>query len=250
MYLECLCLDADLNARFGVVADELMRAVEADPDRSAAELVADVLARWRRLVATKPQHLSEAEIAGLWGELSVLEDLVALDTTAVNAWRGPFKEPHDFRRDQRAIEVKSRIEGPGQFVTINGVEQMAVPANGTLHLWQCKLAASGSGRTLLQLFDSIIARCHLDELVRDGLEAAGISRERFVQYDHARFLRTSVSAYAVTAEFPRITLASFADGLLPPGTSDLNYQLNLGNALPWRLAPEQLGPVMRAFLGG
>lgn len=248
-YLEMRCVSIDQNARFAVIADEVVNVVGASPDEPPSDIVAAALARWRNLVSAAAKRMSDAEVVGMWGELRFLLDLTAFDGHAVELWKGPLREHHDFKRDLWALEVKTSLN-VGNDVTINGAEQLQEPVGGALHLLHCHIAKVGNGENLTDLLRSLMSNWHCSDETRDALESAGVSLEHFELYDHLRFTRTNLVMYAVGNEFPRITAASFLTGQVPAGTSSLKYQLDLSSAQRWRLLTESMQLLILDFARG
>lgn len=247
LYIEMKCLDSRDNARFGVICDEIVHAVAADPAAPPAQIIAEALTRWRQLVAANARRLTESEVVGLWGELSLLLDLTRIDASAVTWWCGPKRAHHDFRRDQRAVEVKSTVGG-GSNCTISGIEQLESPAGGSLHLCHCQLAKATNGQTVRDLFLEVAALWSADEVTTDALADAGVSADALESYEHLRCQRTSISLFEVRDGFPRIVTDSFVDGRVPSGTSAIKYQLDLSTAIQWRIPAGEIGSVLRSFL--
>ncbi|MDQ3768027.1 MAG: PD-(D/E)XK motif protein, partial [Actinomycetota bacterium] len=78
------------------------------PKGEETSAILDVLERWRRFLVSAAGPPGRDRLAGVFGELLVLLDLVTSDPRRrVDAWVGPFGSRHDLRRGDLAIEVKT-----------------------------------------------------------------------------------------------------------------------------------------------
>ena len=128
-----------------------------------------VLNSYRELLSSLGR-LSEHQELGLHGELIVLEHLIGSvgEHTAVDSWRGPIREEHDFGLDSYDIEVKTTLSEDRSH-RISSLTQLQPSPDRNLWLVSVQLTTSGiGGTTLPQLIERIMN--HLsDPASRDPL---------------------------------------------------------------------------------
>jgi len=249
-YLEVLCLERGLNSRFGVIADDIVHAVEKEDEIHPSGAVLAVLARWRLLVTGSPRRLTEPELIGLWGELYVLGLLSALNRSAADIWRGPFREIHDFRNGDQLIEVKTGLYSSHDSIIVNGVEQLEELPGCRLALARVRIEKDSDGKSVADLFSAVAISWAASELTEKALGECGISRTALMSYEDSRYSLRELSLYEVGNGFPRITRGSFASGAVPAGTSALRYEVDLslaaGQRVPHSFISTRLQEVLNA----
>lgn len=168
---------------------------------SAVESFKELLARKRRL--------SDDQVAGLFGELLVLEHLMKIMgvDSAVNSWLGPRGEEHDFGLNSVQLEVKTTLSERRNHV-INGANQLLPREGSSLWLLSIQLTRVGSGRgaSLDDLCESLLrtAGSRSPEL-RKLLEGCGWVRDNRGLYGTRLALRSRPRAFHVTSDFPALT---------------------------------------------
>ena len=106
LVLDVTCTDSSVHPEFDLLIEDVLNAV-ASLDTAAADAI-EAITRWRRFLALKGgRRLGFVEQMGLMAELVVLDRALDSNSDAVDAWRGPFKEPHDFEFDLGCVEVKA-----------------------------------------------------------------------------------------------------------------------------------------------
>jgi hypothetical protein len=110
------------------IADVLIRLSELGLPKAFDETLED----WRELWAGKSGRLSLHQQRGLLGELIVLQKLLGHSLEAIQAWRGPLRELHDFISDTLHLEVKTTNRQPPS-VRISHISQVA-PFHGGARL--------------------------------------------------------------------------------------------------------------------
>jgi hypothetical protein len=227
-YLVVTCLDRGLERGFADLAESVLGRIEAGEGSFAA--YASAVDDFRALFSQTPRgSVDEWRIRGLVAELLQLERLVALDCRAVRLWFGPAKDRHDFRGGVNAIEVKSTRRHTGK-VTINGLEQLAAPAGGALLLRRYILEPSPGGAvSVATSFRRLLAAgassgellAHLKDMECPDPEAEA--------WNYVTFNVEGFDTFRVVGGFPRLTPASFAEGV-PAGVSEVTYGIDLGLA--------------------
>lgn len=224
------CVDSKLHHQFGLLADDVLDAIELEP-ANAARAVASTLDRWRNLFeAERGALLGAAQLAGIMAELIVLEQLVkAHGPQAITAWKGPDGSRHDFVFAGCSLEVKATTNHNNMVVTIHGGRQLSPPDSGDLYLRAFQLERSPNGTSIPGMVEELIALGVSRLELLTVLSGAHYSDADSSAYEGFRFTTLSESSYLVDASFPRIT----AETLLPFGTierlSNISYSIDLGH---------------------
>ncbi|MFE0458190.1 PD-(D/E)XK motif protein [Kitasatospora sp. NPDC058965] len=229
-FADLVCRRQDLSGVFtGLVAD-LCAQVAVEPDDAPAG-IARTLSAWRLLLGSQSGRWTMPRLAGLFAELTVLEELLTVSSEAARTWHGPTGSAHDFRTAHHAIEVKASTTAGGRTVRIHGVDQLEAPAGGSLHLAWFRVAAraGNEGRTVLDLVESCRARASTLDILDERLSALGINASLEPVFAEARFESTDEQWYEVDHTFPRIIPTSFAEGAVPSGVSSMEYLVDLDN---------------------
>lgn len=227
-YADVVCLRADLRWIFSTfVADVLLR-IESCPGADPVGTARACLNAWRSLLAGAGRKLTPKQLAGLFGELSVLERLMERSGDAPALWKGPLRHHHDFAADDDAIEVKTTLSGEDLVVHVHGLDQLEPPTGGTLALAHLRVdPLADSGRSVPDLADQLSAR-DPGGRIRSLLAACGFSDEHRESYEAMRFEIVEERWYLVDENFPRLTASSFPGGQVPVGLDDFQYTLDLG----------------------
>jgi hypothetical protein len=229
-FLILRCIDPRLHHQFGLLADDVLNAIELDPE-SAPKAVSATLDRWRNLFeAERGALLGPAQLAGIMAELSVLDELVrSHGPRALYAWQGPKGNRHDFVFADCSIEVKATTNHNNMVVAIHGGRQLAAADQGDLYLRALQLERTPNGTSVpakvKELIDLGVSRLEL----LTSLGGAHYSDADSSAYEGVKFSTLSESSYLIDASFPRIT----ADTLIPSGTierlSNISYSIDLGH---------------------
>ena len=220
-----------------LVGDLLSALALSDRPGTSGKLLLARLEDWRRLLATVgAQGLTVEQQRGLFGELSVLSDLLLpeVGAAAVLAWTGPDRQLQDFQFPHGAIEVKTASGNSAEIVRIANERQLDDHAAGQLFLITLALDVRREGPSIT-----------LPDLVTDlrgKMRPLGIAAEFEQRLNMAGYLETQAHLYsdrryavrqrlvhAVGGKFPRITERDIPDGL-----SDVSYTLDLHAASGFR----------------
>lgn len=223
------CLDSRLHHQFGLLSDDVLDAIELNPDK-APNAVTATLDRWRNLFESdRGSLLGAAQLAGLMAELLVLEELVTLQgPKALSAWQGPKGHRHDFVLDVCSLEVKATTNHNNMVVAIHGGRQLAEPDHGNLYLRAFQLERTPAGTSvpgeISRLLELGLPR--LDLLT--ALQGVHYSDADTSAYEGVKFSVLSEKSYLVNEAFPRIT----PETLFPQGMidrlSNIAYSVDLG----------------------
>ncbi|MFF2494179.1 PD-(D/E)XK motif protein [Agromyces sp. NPDC058064] len=238
-YLSLMCLDRYLFDAFSKLAVEVLSVLSSTGPTSPS--VRRLFLDWEELFARSAGGMSSVEQLGLYGELLVLEQLLAHRAVdAVSAWTGPDRSQHDFRFARRAIEVKASAAREGRSARISSLQQLEPPVGGSLVLVYVRLEIAPNGRSLKHLAHAVGASCEWHTEYRSRLRAAGYSFALESTYN-TPMLVVEQRWYDVSEpHFPRITGASFKAGVLPPGTRELEYTIDLSNEPPMPLSMSEI----------
>lgn len=224
------CIDPRLHQQFGLLADDVLDAIELEPEK-ASNAVSATLTRWRNLFeAERGTLLGVAQLAGIMAELIVLHQLIrSHGPKALSAWQGPKGNRHDFVFADCAVEVKATTNHNNMVVTIHGGRQLAAPDRGNLYLRALQLERSPNGTSVPDKIYELVGLgvSHLELLT--ALSGAQYSDADSAAYQAFKFATLSENSYLVDEKFPRIT----AETLLPVDTierlSNISYSIDLGH---------------------
>lgn len=240
-YIDMACLDDAALETFAVVASDICSDLEAVAEDRRVSSVSETLSRWRWFWNVSGDSLSERDALGLFAELWFLDQWVGVSPDSVDAWTGADGARHDFQWPDHSIEVKatSRRADGAVVHTIQHLDQLADPETGTLYLFSLRVVRD---RLAANTLPGLVDRCS------GQLRGAGSARDSFLRkvssrgYSpaHHRLHSTAYRIleehlYEVVGEFPRLTAATFADGL-PAGIGDVSYKLQMAACAPWLCA--------------
>jgi hypothetical protein len=242
------CRIPHLNELFAKIADEMLGVLaehQGDPIRACSV----VLDRFRELLRPEAQRLlGRDQLAGVFAELLILKDIVALDSgRRLDCWTGPGGGRHDFRRGRFAVEVKGTLSREGLLVEIHGAEQLEAPDDGDLWLAVVRLEnAPGEGRTVSELVREVLDLGVAESELTAKLAMSGYLTADADAYSHIRFDVRQRRVYLVEDGFPRIIPGSFVSGAVPSGVMRLVYVVDLTNEPPTPLEEdEEMGVLSR-----
>jgi len=214
---------------FTALAEDLARRAVGGSEAEAARRVLSALGRWQKFLAAKSCSLSDETRRGLWGELKVLQDLIAGVIgieAAVSAWRGPAGAPQDFQHQGMAIEVKTRAARSPSVVRISSEQQLhEVPWK---HLFLVHIAVdeqNGAGETLPQRISALrseVATTSAAEFFEDRLLDAGWLDAEAEKHSVRGFVLREQEFFRVADGFPRLT-----PPILQQGIGGIAYDLSL-----------------------
>ncbi|RYD86023.1 MAG: PD-(D/E)XK motif protein [Verrucomicrobiaceae bacterium] len=216
--------------------------------------VTTALRDFRRLFdvsASRPQSIDK--IVGLLGELYLLRQALALDTTAASIWTGPGTPPgqHDFLGLRTAIEVKSSLRRSTPVVHISGIGQLEAPPGRALLLCHLRFDETGQGGlTVPDLADEVIRLSTQPLLVRTRLADAEFDPANSAAWGERRFDLRSVTFYRVEGTFPRIINSTLVNGAAPTGVANLAYEVDLSHAEAFRLPAADTGLAIENLVRG
>jgi hypothetical protein len=169
-------------------------------------------------------------LVGLLGELIVVAELVELAPHSVLGWGGAERERHDFRLGQVAIEVKTTLRSDiaSKKVRISSLDQLQPPDHGRLFLHAIHLERTEGGSISLPVLIERIEN-RLDGISLDHFRAV-LGVDDGVRVDARAFSVLSRNSYEVRGDFPCLVPAKFSSGRPDEGVSNVQYDLDLGQA--------------------
>jgi hypothetical protein len=232
VFIDVACRKLRLNDIFSYLADEIvsgLRVDASDPYRTCRR----VLARWREFIDRQlTSVLSPEALAGLFGELWHLRELVRREAGAVDAWVGPLGQPYDFLSRAAALEVKTTLSREAWLFEIHGIEQLDPPAGGALHLAVMRLELSQAGESVPAILDDL-SQLGVDAHELFGkLAKIGYDARDTEHYRRQLFRVRDNLIYVVDDDFPRLVRASFLNAALPARVSRLSYYIDLAGRPP------------------
>ncbi|GAA1030532.1 MULTISPECIES: PD-(D/E)XK motif protein [Amycolatopsis] len=234
-YADLGCLRRDLDEVFTGLVSDVLSAVETTPERPLKALYT-VLNRWRDLFRHAPAPLGIDQLAGLFGELVVLNELLAGRSTAVDFWTGPSGHHHDFTIGSHGIEVKTSTATRDRTARIHGINQLQPPPHGDLDLVWIRLeSVAEQGKTLAELVESARRAGDDDASLLLKLAEAGYLTADAERYHDVRFEIREQRWYEVGEDFPRIDPAA-----VPADVSELDYTLDLAGQRPHATDPDEI----------
>jgi hypothetical protein len=247
-FLDVVCTRNDLRWLFSSFVADILLRFHRHPQADPASMARSCFEAWRALFMGADRRLGIKQLAGLYGELTVLARLLELSPTAIRLWRGPLREPHDFVSPGQDIEVKTTLSDEDDVVHIHGLEQLAPPTTGRLHLAHLRVdVPTQNGESVPDLVDRLKAIDASGKLV-PLLEAAGYHEDHRDSYAELAFAPVGERWYEVGAGFPRLSPESFPDNQVPSGLSGFRYSLDLSCVTALPLTDGDVADVMAAMV--
>lgn len=244
-FLDITCRARELETVFAEVVDEMLARIAAGQDcLSAARSTLDDF----RTLLVPGNGVETSRIAGLVGELLILNRLLDRSSSAWRAWRGPAGDRHDFRAGDCSLEVKASLRADTSSIIINGLDQLEPPSEGRLFLARFIIEPVQAG--MLQV--SVLARsalaksdepASLDELIH----SSGCEDIDSLQWNRQSFRLEREEFYRVDAGFPRLTSSMFTSGSAPLGVSEVSYAVDLSLARAFLLTADASRSIEEEF---
>jgi hypothetical protein len=236
-YLDVVCVREELRWLFSSFVADILVRFERQSDVEPALIVRTCYSAWRALFAGAGPRLTLKQLAGLYGELIVLERVLARKPTAIGRWQGPLGGPHDFIGPGLDIEVKTTLSDEDEIVYIHGLDQLACATGAELRLAHLRVESpSPNGESLAEITDrlrAIDASGRLMALVA----TAGYQQEERHAYSAVTFGLVAEHWFIVDLTFPRLTANTFPGGNVPAGLADFGYTLDLATVATRSMSP-------------
>ncbi|GGR35281.1 PD-(D/E)XK motif protein [Streptomyces netropsis] len=205
--------------------------------RTPEQAFGETVRAWRALL-DRPRELGAEKRIGLIGELAVLTNLARFDgwASAIESWKGPLSEEHDFSPAGYDVEVKATASEK-RVHSIHGLDQLT-PTPGR-PLWFVSIQVTRGGR------DGVTLSNCVESVQREVAEQAPAALDRLdlllhrLSLPHGRDderwrLRSKPLVISVDSLFPRLD-RSVLDKL-PDGAADridtIDYRIDITGLAP------------------
>jgi hypothetical protein len=183
---------------------------------------------WKELLGNKN---IDDRIYDVLGELCVLK--YAVDNNEDAEWNGPEGASYDIETHDRFIEVKSSINREKREVTISNQFQLD-PPNKKLDLILCQFEPTiFSGISIESIIYDFKKLGYNIDTLNSKLELLGL--EIGMSARKRTFILHDMLLYSVDESFPRITPASFIEGVMPKGIIKISYTVDLSGRTAFSL---------------
>ncbi|GFE65088.1 PD-(D/E)XK motif protein [Litoreibacter roseus] len=196
--------------------------MEQPPGRSGFGAFLRRLQAWQRFMQLHTDRgLSEEQIRGLFGEITVLEQIlfpILGEVEATATWQGRHAL-HDFNRLGHALEVKSGAVSADSVMKISRLDQFDETTVRSLHVCFVPLKENGAnGMSLPVLVARLRDRLkpHPGSLQRfeDLLVAAGYHDSRAANYSEPCLRACELQVFRVEGAFPRLRREELHTGIV------------------------------------
>lgn len=237
--LPLMLVDSKSRDIFAQLAADIV-SVAASEETVSAQLAAILgrLALWRRFLQHRTGKMSDEEVRGLIGELSILESMLVAKgvDSCLDAWKGPLGELHDFRLPNCRIEVKTWSNASLPRIFISDPSQIVT--DETCPVWIAAVQLSkneATGRPLSEWAEALagLMDAAQKELYYSLLADYGYLAAHGELYAD-RFSVAGIVFYAITVSFPRIDPRA-----IPPAICSVKYAIEL-NAIANHAKPSPL----------
>ncbi|MFF0487452.1 PD-(D/E)XK motif protein [Nocardia sp. NPDC004068] len=239
VYADLACLAPDFNGIFATFCAAALEEIEVF-EHSPLKGLYRALDKWRMLFQRSGAPLGPEQVAGLFGELSVLCFLLETNPSAHHWWRGPLGNCHDFSTGGSAIEVKTSLVPKGRRVRIHGLDQLDPPAGGELLLTSLRVEPAVDGPSLETMIDRALERADDESAVLGLLALAGYHRADADHYRDKRFRVVEQRWYRVEGTFPRLTETMLEAASIPVVVHDVEYTIDLSGETPAPLEDDEV----------
>lgn len=193
-----------------------------------AEVLSSPVAWWQEWKELLGNRNIDDRVYDVLGELCVLKTLITLGEDA--NWNGPSGASYDIESETRFVEVKSTIVRDRLEITISNQFQLEPPGK-PLNLFLCQFEPSVNfGVSINSVVSELSAIGYNIASVNEKLSMLGFEEGKSAR--NKTFLLHSMLKYDVDSSFPRISPASFADGVMPAGITKITYTVDLSAMTP------------------
>jgi hypothetical protein len=246
-FIELSCIAPELQAPFRQLVDDVIRRLREGTGPEQA--VGAAIAEFRDLLRKQRPYRLET-LVGLFGELLLLKDLLAVDPRSGQNWTGPLRQRHDFSSAEISAEVKSTLKRDGKIIHVTSLEQLQPPSDGRpLFLVHTVLERTGSGGASVRDLISDALRTAADQSVIEravnAMQLGDWRSDNLLAGERFALLRRDL--YRVDQRFPKLVPDSFRPGCPPPGVVKIEYTLDLEHARGWQLDSSEVTQIIRSL---
>lgn len=249
-YADLGCLGSDFTDLFTELCVDILSATGEIPENPLKALYT-VLDRWKALFRTQGALLGPEQLAGLFGELMVLNRILERDPSAHRLWHGPGGYRHDFWAGTTAIEVKASTSTEGRRARIHGLDQLEAPDSGVLWLSWFRLrrtTADGAGTGFLGLIRQALRLCDDEVMLLETLSRTGYRTADADRYRGVHFVVAEERWYRVGSGFPGLTGETLSAASIPVSVLDVEYTIDLSGEFPAPLDNDQVPRVINRLI--
>jgi hypothetical protein len=232
--LPVMMADEDAVDVFGIFASDLASALSVAGTTMEARmsLLMGKIALWKRFFKKNTAPLSEEEVRGLIGEIEILSRMITAYgvDAALETWKGPDGELHDFRYDAFRIEVKTWFNESAPRIFISDPSQIVIDAAWPVFIAAVQLAKDDvAGLTLPERIATVLKGMTAPQksIIEVLLADVGYLSVHAELYSKRYTVADSVF-YHIRDDFPLIDPTT-----LPGGVTNLKYALELGALSPF-----------------
>jgi hypothetical protein len=249
VYADLGCLRPEYDELFTRLCTDVLVETERLPENPLKALYR-VLDRWKALFQSTGAPLSPEQMAGLFGELRVLNRLLVQDPSAHRLWLGPTGYRHDFAGRVGAIEVKASTADEGRHPRIHGLHQLESPIEGELRLvWLRIRRATEGGAGLVEAVDRALELCDDEHALIALLAKIGYRPDDAELYRPVRFETTEERWYRVDASFPKLTEEQLVEAGVPTDAlNEVEYTIDLSGEQPDPMGEEDVIEALHQLL--
>lgn len=219
-----VCDDSRLDAVFVQFMDDVISKLS---DQHPIDALVGCAADWRHLLRVAKDGLSDAAMAGLFGELCFLSDAVRrTGPAAVRLWQRDPQDVHDFTAEQVHVEVKTSKFQNRQAITIHGLNQMRLPQTARLVLAVAEVEKGPSGKRIDDVVDAIISLGVSADELTDKLAAYGYVKGMNGPDSDLGFDIRSWRFWEIVDDSPVVS-STVLDDETVAAISDVTYSLSL-----------------------
>jgi hypothetical protein len=186
-----------------------------------------VIEKWREIWRQLRYPLVAEAERGLFGELFVLERLMLSGcSNAMESWKGPLGETHDFKSKTIHLEIKTTKTHPPQ-IKISSARQMYTVKDKSLLLIILQLEESEDGSTLPERVKSVEDSCSDNadyDTLQDLLQNVGYSHDDAESYS-SRYQITNILELSIDESSPVITRS--VGSTIPSNVKEIKYTVDL-----------------------
>jgi len=225
--------DEDAVGVFAVFAADLASNLSmAGSVETRMRMLLEKILVWKRFFKKNIAPLSEEQVRGLFGELEILSRVIAsigVDA-ALDTWKGPAGELHDFRFDASRIEVKTWGNESAPRIFISDPSQIVIDTTWPVFIATVQLAKDDvAGLTLPERIATVIngmtaSQKSVIEVLLADVGYLSVHAELYSK----RYTVADTVSYHIRDGFPLIDPTT-----LPGGVTNLKYALELGALSPF-----------------
>lgn len=228
--------DEDAVGVFAVFAADLASILSmAGSVETRMRMLLEKILVWKRFFKKNIAPLSEDQVRGLFGELEILSRVIAsigVDA-ALDTWKGPAGELHDFRFDVSRIEVKTWGNESAPRIFISDPSQIVIDTTWPVFIAAVQISKdNASGLTLSEKINRVLTGMSAPQksIMEVLLADVGYLQVHAELYSK-RYTIADILYYHIRNGFPMIDPTT-----LPGGVTNLKYALELGALTPFTSA--------------